>query len=398
MTVRVLSFDFDGCLFNSDYIRSEPKDVIQSNRSFLDTLKGQNASYSKNIVFVGSNRQSKAVDDFNSTVDTRQGWLNKGSCFPAIIKIAQHLTAQLDRFLLADVYSDLPEGSAFAQATQEPDKEEHPDWLFDETKATILYAQMHKIAQEHPDENIEFHFYDDRGLNFIADILEILEKFYKSHPDLIPKNVTLNLHHYAGAKVTSFEPIKGTGFIDTNYYQTVKDMATQAMTIGGGDGLSRPIHTADFVKPEQLKNRKPLVDPVSGRDKLTPQLALIKNKAEQLKIDGHFKAAQRASDLYNTISAAAELYFSGTLSKEDFKGQCDTAIQLARPELERHRGWSEALINLGLVLAGLIGFVIKGIANYANNRSCLFVHETQSSKLVKGLWAIVEDVAPMSLG
>ncbi len=39
----------------------------------------------------------------------------------------------------------------------------HSDWLFDETKATIIYAQMHKIANENPNEEIVFDFYDDRG-------------------------------------------------------------------------------------------------------------------------------------------------------------------------------------------------------------------------------------------
>ncbi|MDI1351535.1 MAG: hypothetical protein PSV35_02020, partial [bacterium] len=77
-------------------------------------------------------------------------------------------------------------------------KHEHGNWLFDETKVTILYAQMHKIGVDHYDKPIVFDFYDDRRNNGsdAPDILEWLGAFYLSNSQLILQNIILRLNHY----------------------------------------------------------------------------------------------------------------------------------------------------------------------------------------------------------
>ncbi len=66
MTIRVLSFDFDGCLFNIDYINSKAKDVVHSNEVFLNKIKQENKEFEKAYTLVGSNRQSLNIDLVNS--------------------------------------------------------------------------------------------------------------------------------------------------------------------------------------------------------------------------------------------------------------------------------------------------------------------------------------------
>ena len=212
MSIRVLSFDFDGCLFNINYIMArDNKDVIKYNEVLLKTISNDHHLYSKTITLVGSNRQSKTIDLCNSP--------HKGSCFPAIKTISTHLKAELDSFLLADIHGDLPDGTSFDRAIDQTYMGPHTDWWFDEHKVTILYAQMHRIATANPGEEIEFDFYDDR-----SDILLTLAEFYKAHPSLIPANVTLCLHQYAGQAPQHIHSIQGTGMIDGNYKETVKEM------------------------------------------------------------------------------------------------------------------------------------------------------------------------------
>ena len=267
MTIRVLSFDFDGCLFHTGYINSEEKSVIFSNQVFLDRIKSENDRYSQSIVMVGSNRQSKRVDKLNAEI------ANKGSCFPAIKAISHYLDVNLDLFLLADLHGDLAYGTTFARALY-PQAINHAEWLFDETKVTVLYAQLQKIALENPTEDIEFYFYDDKGCNYrvIRDdrghdrlvlcdgILEWLQRFYSLHPDLIPKHVTLFLNQYSGNIVKPFVKIKGTGFVDANFRNTVKEMCQQTILSQRiAASYQEQLFVGKVLNPKLLKERKALI-------------------------------------------------------------------------------------------------------------------------------------------
>ena len=87
IAIRVLSLDFDGCLFNQSYEEAAvpEKDIIKYNQKFLDEIKAENAAFVKVCIFVGSIRQSYTVDRDNSLRS------NRGSCYPAIVKISKYL-------------------------------------------------------------------------------------------------------------------------------------------------------------------------------------------------------------------------------------------------------------------------------------------------------------------
>ncbi|MFI4918530.1 MAG: hypothetical protein ACHP65_03140, partial [Legionellales bacterium] len=103
----------------------------------------------------------------------------------------------------------------------------------------------------------------------------------------------------------------------------------------------------------------------------------IKDKADDKLEEGY----QAANTLYQELKLEGNAYFSNSQrNHEQFKQTCAGLITTAHKTLDKHRGWSAFLTNLGLVCAGLIGFIIKGVINISNNRSFLFVHKTDASK------------------
>lgn len=261
-TIRVSSFDFDNCIFHIDYIwdKNKPNEysVILENSEFLETIRSQNHFFDDNICLVGSNRQSKATDDELSDFKPAP----TESCFAAIEKLSAFLDARLDPFLMADIYGNLPSGTSFYKArSPQSNRLKHANWVFDKSKLSILYAQMHKIASEYPNDEIIFDFYDDKRAGAfdgkMEALLENLERFFTRHPEMIPKNVTLRLHHYAGKEVTPYQPIKGQGIIDTGYRNTVLEMAKLA---GAYSAQRHPMYSfIDSVLPEKLKSRSFLI-------------------------------------------------------------------------------------------------------------------------------------------
>jgi hypothetical protein len=115
---------------------------------------------------------------------------------------------------------------------------------------------MHHITTKNPCELITFDFIDDRW-----DILEALGRFFGKHPELIPNNVTLRLFCYAGGElVCGKTAFKGTGFIDANYRQTVKDMSdsvNRKMKASAAAASSQRIDIAPNLEVEALVNRQP---------------------------------------------------------------------------------------------------------------------------------------------
>lgn len=292
MTIRVLSLDFDGCLFNPTYCRSLSKNVIRANRHFLKSLKHDNHLYSESTVFIGSNRQSKATDDINLR--------NRGSCFPAMDEIKNYIEATFDCFLLADLYGNLPDGTSFYRATNKHYKGTHAHWVFDESKVTLLYAQMHRMAQEQPHESIIFDFFDDRD----QDILDWLTTFYSAHPELIPHNLTLRLNHYMGQECTLISQIQGTGFIDSNYRQTVKDMAAQAQAAQTSTSSTDEINAALKVQPHLLGNRIQFVPVSDAPAAATPT---INQQSQAASIDEAMPASREAPNKEDSLALFAEV-------------------------------------------------------------------------------------------
>ncbi|PWY55076.1 hypothetical protein DGG96_12890 [Legionella qingyii] len=232
MAIRYLSFEFDECLFNHKYIQESDLGlakhlgdaILIHNRAYLDQLKIENTAFDTVVVLIGSNRQSYEYDYSN------MGYGNKfkGSCCPAIQTVCADLNVTFDPFLLADVTGNLPYGTSYKLIMQEiadntylkNPQQNHATCTMDETKRTLLFAQMQKAAADHPNEEIIFDFVDGR-----YDILVCyLYKYFTKHPHMIPKNVSLRLHLYGGAKVALMASIQGTGEPYLNYPEHVKYM------------------------------------------------------------------------------------------------------------------------------------------------------------------------------
>lgn len=249
------SIDCDGALLHA---QMREKDVISKNIHLLKylnqyielfKLSGQNPKVCF-FVFLGSNRQSKRTDDYNAKSN------NTCSGFQAIQKVAEYLGVTLDKFLMADLYNDLDPGTSFNKATMGI-VGFHGDWIFDHSKVTLLYAQMHKLAQTYPNEKIRFDFFDDR-----RDILNGLYAFFSQNPELIPKNVVLGLNVYEGDRSpVHLSDIKGTGIIDGDYQQTVKDMADQSLKLSSNSTINAAAdvnkYKLSIVEFPKEKNRPP---------------------------------------------------------------------------------------------------------------------------------------------
>lgn len=419
MTIRFLSFDFDGCLFNESYNLAKKQNVIESNKAFLNKIKIENRSFSKVYTAVGSNRQSKMIDVINSP--------DKGSCFPAVERVSKFLSTTLDPLLLADIYGNLEPGTSYKRARDKNYQREHSDWLFDETKVTIIYAQMHKIANENPTEKISFDFFDDRADEELGiNILGKLKDFYDKNQDLVPTNVTLTLHQYAGKNVTQIAKIEGSGFIDKNYQQTVKDLAEQSKTTAN-DGIDFPLYVADRAKPELLENRMALTTNAYTYDAATQMQLTISQKNEKAKAKfiaslnkiakkaeeldeqslklyskglanikvreayySYKNAAEAAHSLYNTLCNAANSYYPSN-DKLAFKRAADEAIKKAiNSELKNHRGNLKQILGYaGLALLTVatagIGYAIAEGLNYAVNRQFFFSKKFNTDSMNKVL-------------
>lgn len=235
--INVRSLDFDGCLFNKKYLSMSVSDtrLVKANQGFLSAIAKsiKSSKFDEVILMVGSNRQSKAIDDMNLGAWSKGKIIYKESCYPAMAKLLAALQAKVskipcrvDDYLLADTYGDLKPGTNFKNAVAENKEFKFSEWVFDESKLSILYAQMHKIASEHPKDHIVFDFYDDRA--GAHGLLTRLHQFFAEYPETLPKNIILRMHHYDGGKIHNLKHVRGTGKIDKNYHENVKLMAKLA--------------------------------------------------------------------------------------------------------------------------------------------------------------------------
>ena len=404
MKIRVASFDMDGCLLHRAKAKTPAKagaanppvepytSIIADNRSLLEGIKGTKHNYSETIIFLGTNRQSKAIDDLNAEK------YEKGlSAIPAIKTVSEYLEATLDKFMMADLYGSssqdsnwrykapLPSGTSFDQAIENTSAGvTHADWVFDESKASLIYAQMHKIASEHPQDTIVFDFYDDRG-----DILVGLNTFFSQHPELIPEKLTLQLHHYAGntpienftiqeganKRDITLNPIAGRGEVDPNYGETVRQMAIQAMKtqdMKAKMSLEMLQFTA-LVHPDKLQKRSNADAYVN--DGLTALLNITRSYCSQLErresrdspllgAVKHLKGILEAGNSDNTskIVAFYQALDTPTTTHLTLTAQTtpliETPISLIRNDNKRTN--SEFLRNVGIVLSCLL--IIPAVA------------------------------------
>ncbi len=252
-TINAISLDFDGCIFNVNYVQNPEHDkrVITSNNDLITAITNKITAqaFTKAILLVGSNRQDKTIDDLNAYSH------NKGSAFPALRKLHEEFTLRLsdhdatceiDEYLLADSYGRMQPGETFRACIENNEHFIHQRWFFDDQKLSLLYAQMHKISSENPHADITFDFYDDRH-----DIHDALSIFLNEHPNYIPKNISLNLNHYDGEHITHRDSIQGTGIIDYNYHANLFKMLQHAKIPHEQDKNKKLIINDDFIARNQ---------------------------------------------------------------------------------------------------------------------------------------------------
>lgn len=254
---RIISLDADLCLYNEHYFldpESDKRRVIRANQPLLKFILAEKSD--KLILMLGSLRQSNELDKLNSRLNDTE------SAFIAIQTISEHLNARLDPFLMADVSAGVPPGTAYWKAMDRWYVGAHPAWVeVDETKITLLYAQIQKAAFDYPDETILFDFFDDRSNEFETHeassppaILEHLKCYFNAYPNMIPSHVTLRLHHYDGGTPTLLFSVQGTGTIDALYNETVKEMMCLILSTTPVPSERAFMTPSVFhVKPSQLK-------------------------------------------------------------------------------------------------------------------------------------------------
>ncbi|HDV5708819.1 TPA: hypothetical protein RJD49_000465 [Legionella pneumophila] len=244
MTIECYSIDGDECILRKEYDdapdseKFSGKAVIYTNLPLIKKIKHESAKnkLQKIIVFNGSNRQSMFMEQLNAL---REKSVFRGSFCLALQRLCDYLKVELDKTLLPDITRDLEYGTTFNRIMDEvlnnvewldnkkiqhihvpyPDYNENWHAKLDPFKRILLFAQMQKIRNDHPDEDIIFNFIDDKD-----DILSTLEKYFINYSHLIPHGVTLRLNHYDGGSLSLYASIKGTGSTYSNYRQIVKDM------------------------------------------------------------------------------------------------------------------------------------------------------------------------------
>jgi len=291
--IEVHSLDFDGCFGPSYEGSGKYKSMAKHNKGFVRSLvdKHEDSNVAELKFMVGSSRQS-TVSELQAMMQQHQWGVEfSGSCFvemEAFVTDLNELFAEskidisLDKFLMTDIFHQCALGNTFSQFVREngnylstiyrdnmqklssivPDLYEQANSMyayicdigmayqifFDEGKFTLLLTQMHKIASENPEADINFYFHEDR-----KDILTPLCAIFNTHPTLLPYNVTFHphLHKLGKAKMHSYlaGPIKGTGAIDNDYKNTAAELKKMALD------LTHPVHEKLFFVTDNLAAR-----------------------------------------------------------------------------------------------------------------------------------------------
>lgn len=151
--------------------------------------------------------------------------------------------------------------------------------------------------------------------------------------------------------------------------------------------VKKPIETEEVIV-EQLEPEKEVKPTVIALPDIQryflSQLDEIKTKEQDLRNRGHIKAANIASNLHKKLADKHNEFIEGKINTQTFKNSCTDAINTARPELEKHRGWKQVLGNLALAVVGLGAlYVVAGLINKAATGNFLFFKTDSANKLDK---------------
>lgn len=262
--INAISLEFNNCYYNGGFQfyrqdRFELGDqnaLLKANDLFLDKLAKKIAARNANdegiekaYVFNGSTRQDAFTDrsdtwQFPQTPSVVYGFRRfAGELGLRAVDQGSNTPMIQDELLLGDVFYQYP-----------PDQDERDDNTFeaienslkengefnehfiqqvnkknkaleDESYVLTLYAQMHKVASQNPNDDIEFDYYHGE-----ESALNRLDLFFKQHRELIPGNVKLNLNLYKG----QYDP---ENFIDDNNHDDLRSVQEELLISGMPPGI-----------------------------------------------------------------------------------------------------------------------------------------------------------------
>lgn len=251
--IRNVLIDIDGCFYRGNLKESGLPLTTwfeDNNETVLDYLFETNKNFAENIFSLGTNRQSAELDIIsfmgrnftfaNTTAAVALTMLE--SAFSSDAK-----NTHINPLLMADIFSTNTEkfettiGRNYQHMFELLDVKDYfehgqkvsnyDQTVFDKHKISLLYAHIHEVARQYPNDDITVEFFDDQD-----DILKVLHQFFGSHPEFMPDNVSLKLHTYSEYTFDFYEQeICGTGKIDYKYDWTVRYMAATASTKEGED-------------------------------------------------------------------------------------------------------------------------------------------------------------------
>ena len=124
--------------------------------------------------------------------------------------------------------------------------------------------------------------------------------------------------------------------------------------------------TEDFDNLDQCRS---LIKIQSTFTRLTPLLLILKDKTDGLKTRKCNEAYHAANALHETLTKLKTKWEAGEYEGDifsnysEFKSEAIQSINVARIDLEKHRGWKELLANIALCILGL-GVVYLAICAY----------------------------------
>lgn len=376
-TIRAISLDFDGCLFNdiykANYARQRVFEGTATKRPIMpDALFDQNVGlfkkliysgdkFSKTIILNGSNRQSYKAEMAGMKKN------NTESSFLAMSRIGKKLNAEVDPFLTADIYGNQRSGFSYRAALYEKYTGRHADTKPDPSKIATLYAQMHKLANEHPNESVVFEFYSAPD-----DYVHLTHRYFKDNPQLIPDNVILNMHYYprkgsltistdnnripmqplSDSDTTySYDPIQGKGGIDIKFGSTVRQIKVTKYIPEPVPGHTFEPKLRVTVPKERTFLQKTV--PNQAPNKLSKALDLedelfkIKWKANALSLAGKPDAAKAALNLHKSLRCALTEFNAKQeptyTDLQTFQTEALASVQTAHKILDKQVGWRSIL-------------------------------------------------------
>ncbi len=122
-----------------------------------------------------------------------------------------------------------------------------------------------------------------------------------------------------------------------------------------------------------------------------------KNRNNSERYESLQNAWVAADTLHIELDKAGQTYFNHPTPRayQAFEQNCDKLFQEAHVELDKHRDWSEFLINLAIGVFTIgAGLLIKGLINYAGDKSFFHVHQTKSNGLLNDLQEDLKKTVP----